>query len=244
MLRGTMSAPPIPATGWFAQLRQRITILWPIKSVGTMFWIAAFFSGYFWVLRNPSAEVIIMPLTPVDRLIGFQPGALALYVSLWVYVSLGPALVKSFRELFSFGLATLVMSLIGLGIFFYWPTAVPVFEFDVSQSQVLSVLKGVDLAGNACPSLHVSFAVFSGIWLHRILRETRSPHALLWLNWLWCVGIVYSTVATRQHVALDVFAGAVLGVAVAAAHIAGLRRFEQRGTRAPGRAAIGRVPGA
>jgi membrane-associated phospholipid phosphatase len=37
---------------------------------------------------------------------------------------------------------------------------------------------------------------------------------LLACNALWCLGIVYSAMATRQHVALDVIAGSVLaGVA-------------------------------
>jgi membrane-associated phospholipid phosphatase len=236
-------ASPLPTTPWYTQLRRRITILWFIKSVGTMFWIAVFFSGYFWVLRNPIAEVTIMPFTPLDRWVTFRSEALLLYVSLWVYVSLAPALVKNFPALFSFGVATLVMSVIGLGIFLLWPTAVPAFEFDVTGNPSLSILKGVDLSGNACPSLHVSFAVFTGIWMHRFLREVQSPRAVLVGNWLWCAGIVYSTVATRQHVVLDVFAGMLLGVAIAAAHIAGLRRFEERGTRAPARAAVGRVPG-
>jgi hypothetical protein len=34
-------------------------------------------------------------------------------------------------------------------------------------------------------------------------------------NWLWCLGILYSTVATLQHVFLDVVAGAALGAVVA-----------------------------
>jgi len=49
-----------------------------------------------------------------------------------------------------------------------------------------------------------------------LLREMRSSPWLLGLNWAWCAGILYSTVATRQHVVLDVLAGAVLGALVAA----------------------------
>jgi membrane-associated phospholipid phosphatase len=37
------------------------------------------------------------------------------------------------------------------------------------------------------------------------------------LNWIWCLGILYSTVATRQHVFLDVLAGAALGAVIAVA---------------------------
>lgn len=238
------SSPSPPAPGWFAELRRRVGILWGIKSVGTMSWIGTFFLGYFWVLRNPITEVTVMPLTPLDRLFPFRPEALALYVSLWVYVSLPPALVRTFRELLSIGLATAAMSVIGLAIFLVWPTSVPIFPVDATQNPTLSLLKGVDLSGNACPSLHVAFAVYSGVWMDRLLREVHSPRGALIVNWLWCVGIVYSTLATRQHVVLDVVAGAILGVVIAAAHLRTLRWYEERGLRAPARASIGRVPGA
>jgi len=47
----------------------------------------------------------------------FRPEALLLYASLWVYVSIAPALLKNFRELFSYGVATLALSAIGLASF-------------------------------------------------------------------------------------------------------------------------------
>lgn len=239
------SSPSLPAAaGWFAELCRRVRILWGLKSIGTMAWIATFFYGYFWVLRNPIAEITVMPLTPLDRLFPFRPEALALYVSLWVYVSLPPALVRTFHELLSIGIATAVMSVIGLVIFLLWPTSVPVFPVDTTQNAALSLLRGVDLSANACPSLHVAFAVYSGVWMARLLREVNSPRAVRVINWLWCVGIVYSTLATRQHVVLDVIAGAPLGGVVAAVHLHALRWYEQRGSRALARAPIGRVPGA
>ena len=33
-----------------------------------------------------------------------------------------------------------------------------------------------------------------------------------WLSWLHCLAILWSTIATRQHVVLDVVAGAVVGL--------------------------------
>jgi membrane-associated phospholipid phosphatase len=78
----------------------------------------------------------------------------------------------------------------------------------------------VDAAGNACPSLHVASAVFSLCWMHRILAQLRAPRVLQWLSAVQCVAIVWSTMATLQHVALDVFAGVVVGLAFAAASLA------------------------
>jgi len=48
-----------------------------------------------------------------------------------------------------------------------------------------------------------------------LLRELGAPQVVRAGNWLWCMGIVYSTLATRQHVAVDAVAGALLGAIVA-----------------------------
>jgi membrane-associated phospholipid phosphatase len=44
-----------------------------------------------------------------------------------------------------------------------------------------------------------------------LLRRIGTPLWILIINGMWCIGIVYSTLATRQHVAVDVLAGIVLG---------------------------------
>lgn len=193
--------------------------------IGTTLGMAAFFAAYFWVLRHPLHPPAIMPLTAVDRLIGFRPGALPLYFSLWFYVSLGPASLIDRREVINYGLAVVVLSLIGLGIFLAWPTAVPPSAMDWSQHPAFAFLKSVDASGNACPSLHVAFAVFTGVWLGRLWRQIGAGRLVRALNWIWCLGILYSTVATRQHVFLDVLAGAALGAVVATALPRLLRLF-------------------
>jgi membrane-associated phospholipid phosphatase len=66
--------------------------------------------------------------------------------------------------------------------------------------------------------MHAAFAVFTAIGFERILRQMGAGRLVRALNWLWCLGILYSTIAVRQHVSLDILAGAVLGAAVAVAH--------------------------
>ncbi|HEX3729616.1 MAG TPA: phosphatase PAP2 family protein, partial [Opitutaceae bacterium] len=91
-------------------------------------------------------------------------------------------------------------------------------------------LKSVDASDNACPSLHAAFALFSAIWLHRILRRVGAPHPLKLLNGLWCAGILYSAMALKQHVAVDILAGAALGAFMA---LPRGRRFRARGSELP-----------
>ena len=157
-----------------------------------------------------------MPRIFVDELIPFQPSALALYLSLWFYVTIAPALLRTRRELLSYAVAAVVLSAIGFLVFIVWPTAVPMADIDPALLPSLSHLKRVDASGNAFPSLHVAFAVFNAIWVSRQLTEMRGGRVMHAINWIWCLGIIYSTMAIRQHVALDAVSGAVLGVAVAA----------------------------
>ncbi len=220
-----------PSAHWWRQLRPRVTTLWQIKAASNTLGMMAFFAAYFWVLRNPQFEVTMMPLTAIDRWVGFAPAAMPLYVSLWVYVSLPLALLRTRAELLSYGVATLALSASGLTIFLLWPTAAPAFDIDWSQHPSVEFLKTVDLSGNACPSLHVAFAVFTMVWLDRLLREMSAGTAWRIVNLVWCVGILYSTLAVRQHVAIDVAAGAALGAAVVALQLRALNRAQRRHER-------------
>ena len=221
--------PPAPSSesprraGWLSPVVNRVLTWWPAKMLGTTLGMTGFFFVYFWVLDHPLSAVTLMPLTAVDRWIGFQPAALPLYLSLWFYVSLAPALLVDRHELLSYGLAALALSVTGLGLFLLWPTAVPPPDVDWSQHPAFGFLKAADAAGNACPSLHVAFAVFTAVWFTRLLRQMGAGRMVRALNWLWCLGILYSTMAIRQHVALDVLAGAALGAMVAAVHLRWLR---------------------
>ena len=83
------------------------------------------------------------------------------------------------------------------------------------------LLRGVDAAGNACPSMHVAVAMFSAIWIDALLRLSHTPAWPRLINAAWFLAIAYSTLAIKQHVVLDVLAGALLGMAFACRRCAG-----------------------
>ena len=183
-----------------------------------------FFAAYFLIANHPLFAVTVMPRTSLDRLIEFEPWALWIYASLWIYVSLAPGLIDDRRELISYALAALCLSLAGMTVFVLWPTAAPQAGVDWAHYPSYAFLKKADAARNAFPSLHVAFSVFSGLWIDRVLRRTGSPAATRALNAAWALAIIYSTLATKQHVVLDAAAGAVLGGGTAIL----LRRFLHR----------------
>jgi hypothetical protein len=157
------ASDPIP---WHHQIIAVIPRHVLLKSIGTTLFIGLFFGAYLYLLKTPVYPTTVMPVTLLDHLIGFQPQALPLYISLWVYVSLPPALLSTRRELYGYALAMAATCLAGLVIFYFWPTAVPAAHIDWSQDPAVDFLKNMDASGNACPSLHVATAVFSAAWLH------------------------------------------------------------------------------
>lgn len=193
-------------------LRATILARFWFKMFGTMGFTLVFFIAYIYLLRHPASQVAIIPATPLDTLIGFQPWALPIYLSLWAYVSLPAVLMLSRREIVSYGVKVALPCLSGLAVFYFWPNAIAPADIDWTQHPGVAFLKNVDTAGNAFPSLHVATAVFSGLWLHWRLRLLRLGRAVEWGNIAWCVAIAYSTMAVKQHVALDVAAGTLLGL--------------------------------
>lgn len=209
----------MPDTRWTARLARQWWHLQVLKALGICAFMGLFFMAYFHVLHNPVRPVMAMPLTPLDAWIPFQPAAFWAYVSLWVYVGIAPAFQPSMRALLNYGGWITALCGAGLLCFYLWPTAVPsqAHQLDpaVADHAGFKMMRGVDAAGNACPSLHVATAMFTAVWIQRLLVEAGAPRWPQWLNAVWFVLIAWSTVAVRQHVVLDVVAGAALGLAFA-----------------------------
>jgi hypothetical protein len=213
--RSRMSDHAAPVAGWRHTLRRHWWHLQGLKAVGICAFMALFFAAYFRVLHNPVNPVTTMPLTPLDAWIPLQPAAFWVYISLWLYVGIAPALQPSLRALLQYGAWATALCATGLACFYLWPTAVPsqAHHLDpaVAQHAGFALMRGVDAAGNACPSC---------TWAPRCSppggctacwpRRTHPAWPRL-LNAAWFLAIAWSTVAVRQHVVLDVVAGAALG---------------------------------
>jgi membrane-associated phospholipid phosphatase len=158
-----------------------------------------------------------MPLTLVDHWVTLVPWSIWVYFSLWPYVLLLPAPYIDLRQLLWYLWGTLLMSGGALTVFFLWPSTVPPSRWgERSNHPGFSLLEGVDACGNACPSLHVAFTVFTAYGFQILLSDTGSPLAVRILNILWSAGICFSTLTTGQHVFLDLVGGTLLGTVTAA----------------------------
>jgi 1-acyl-sn-glycerol-3-phosphate acyltransferase len=116
--------PPVPPP-LFPLLAARLRAFWLAKPLGVAAGMSAFFFVYFALLKHPRFPVFTMPLTALDLWVSFQPSALLLYVSFWIYVPLLPALLEKPRDLLRYALAASVMAGLGLVCFLFGPPRLP-----------------------------------------------------------------------------------------------------------------------
>lgn len=197
-----------------SELRERILAhLW-WKAIGHTCVISAFFVVYFLVVQHPVFPVRTMRLFGWDYWTPVIEWTVWVYFSLWIYICLPGSLILTLSGLRQYLLGALAMATVGLGVFFFYPTAVPVWSIDWSGYPLLEFLKSADSAGNACPSLHVGYTVFAAFWMTILLRKFGSPPLWHVLNLVWGLGIILSTLTTKQHVWIDVIWGAILGLLI------------------------------
>lgn len=223
---------------WAPELRYRLGRLLWLKVPGVTVIVWLFFIGYFHLLRHPARPPLEMPITAIDQAIVLQPSMFAAYVSLWVYVGVAPGLLPNLRQLLVYTFWAAALGIAGLLCFYFVPTAVPRTDMviDPAQHPGFALLAGVDAAGNACPSMHVAFALYTAIWVERLLRDMAVPVAVRALNLGWMLLIVYSTLAIKQHVVFDVIGGALLALLIAWPALRWFARVEAAASRRqPGR---------
>ena len=200
---------------WAVELISRIGKGFFRTTISTTLLTGLFFIAYFWVQRHPAYTPIMMPQTALDLSIPFQAPALLAYVSVWVYIGFGPGLQRTVREFTVYGLWLCGLCVSGLGIFYFWPTQVPRLVLPATSFPGFEMLHRIDESSNACPSMHVAVAVFTAVRVDEVLRLMRVPTQLRLINVGWFAAIVYSTLAIKQHLLIDVGAGAGLGLVFA-----------------------------
>ncbi len=175
--------------------------------LGLNLWISG---PYHAIQRLGHVQPTAMPVLAADRAVPFGSGWTWVYLSVFLLAPL-PALLQADRGLLKRQALELgVVGLISNAIFLLWPTSVP-RPAAAGTTEAWRALTAADLPVNACPSLHASLAVFAALW---ILPALRGRTALVAAAWCWTLAILWSTLATKQHVIVDIAAGAALAVAV------------------------------
>jgi fatty acid desaturase len=177
--------------------------LWLFFALGL--WVTVPFLA---IQYRPLFPALVMPLSPIDRLVPlFQP-AVWLYVSLYLQLTFPLLLAREPGDLrrmaFGFGWIVFVSHV----LFLLWPTAIPPLLSTAQISDpLLRAVASVETSLSACPSLHASLAVYCALCAARMLPAWRQKAML----WTWTSLILAATLLAKQHVFLDIVAGAALG---------------------------------
>lgn len=147
------------------------------------------------------SSVKVLEASAIDQGVPFTPWTIAIYASQFLFLFLTLWLSPTSEDLKNLLAAIAVATAISAAIFIVWPTAI---NRPDPHNAAFSALYLFDVPTNCFPSLHVALAIIAAaMWPHRRTRP---------LAWLWAFAILVSTLTTKQHVAVDILAGAVVGV--------------------------------
>lgn len=185
---------------------------WRIKFLLGGLVTIAFWVGYFWLEHVHLFPETKMPVCAIDRMVPFRPEAAALYISQFLLVPLVLWLTASRRQLLLCGQGLALMIGVAFASFLIFPTLVVRPATPSGANYIYDLVARCDLPCNACPSLHAAFGVFIGAYSCDVFRPWRMGSLLIGAVWLWAAAILFSTLLIKQHVALDLAAGGVLGL--------------------------------
>jgi membrane-associated phospholipid phosphatase len=142
-----------------------------------------------------------------DAAVPFVEWSIWIYVSQFALLPLAFVLARDDLDRHRAYYASLAATAIAAVVFVAWPTQIarPAIVGEDLTAAAWRLLYSSDVPGNCFPSLHVALSVIAGTVLW---RSDRRLVALLWPGL-----IAVSTLTTRQHVLLDVAAGAALAIA-------------------------------
>jgi membrane-associated phospholipid phosphatase len=134
----------------------------------------------------------------------------------WLFLPIAVAFFMTHWEMLKrFAWGMFAVNAVSFLVFLCMPTEAP-RPTDLADAPLLYLWTiQMDQPTNACPSLHASVTMLSTIFAMVVLGRFRSAWVWRGLVLLWAGGILWSTLATRQHVFIDIAAGSTLGAIVA-----------------------------
>lgn len=175
--------------------------------------MTALINGPYYALQHVQLfSIRAMPVTEFDRAIPLIESTIWLYLSLFALLPLPLLLIRSETELIEMARGFALITIISHIIFLVWPNEIPLnWRPDTTiVGFPFSLVLRIDKTINACPSLHASLALYCACCVTRMIKaQHRSQYFNLGL-WLWVIGILFATISTRQHVVIDLLAGAIL----------------------------------
>lgn len=185
---------------------------WRMKAALSVGLALFFCVPYFTLQRFPMLPARTLPLSAIDRAIDFDPRWVWAYQSVYLLLAIVPWMATTRAELRHYARGFLMLSAVGFAFFLLLPIRGPRPDTDTA-GLMFRVLRSYDGPLNCFPSLHVGLAAYTvlfgaGLARDRLTASTR--RIAVSLAWLWTTLIAYAALATKQHYALDIPAGALV----------------------------------
>jgi membrane-associated phospholipid phosphatase len=170
----------------------------------------AFWGGYELLGRHAFFPLCTVPMTWPDQVIPFKPQPWGwVYLSQFSFTGIVPWLLTTRDGIRRYVIGFVIMMVVSFTIYLFLPTAAP-WPADVGPTLSMYIITTFSGSMNAMPSLHAAFLIYMGALAWRMFGRVTPPWIIAGAI-VWGVAILYSTIATRQHYALDLSAGALLG---------------------------------
>jgi hypothetical protein len=183
--------------------------LWRLKlllTAGLAAWIAL---PYFGLQHFHPWTPTLVPECGIEAHVPFTPAAAWLYLSLYLLVPLPALWMRDVADVWRYALGVGLLGLVSTVLFLFAPTAIVWPDAEGVTDPAYRLVRTADTPANACPSLHASLAVLAALTGSSLVAR-RARVGL----WLWTAAVLYATLATRQHVVIDLVAGAALAIVV------------------------------
>jgi len=166
---------------------------------------------YFGLQRLAWFTPRALPELAFDRLVPFAPAWTGIYLSVCALVFLSIVAPGTRHELRIFSRGVAALCVVSFCAFLFFPTEVVRSALTgAPESGLYGFVVGVDTPRNAFPSLHAGLTTFCLGFLAYLWQPDWTVRAA---GALWGTAILYATLATKQHVVLDIAAGGSLGIA-------------------------------
>lgn len=184
----------------------RLKAEWRLKALLFLALSTIFWPCYLFLSRHAFLPLREVPVTGLDEIVTFQPEFWAwVYLSQFLATGTLPLLLTTREAIRRYANSLLLMGVTSFAVFLFIPTQGP-RPADIGGSVAMRFIAHADGELNALPSLHAAFVVGMACLARRMFGPKVLPLAVLWGS-----AILYSTLATKQHYALDLLAGGALG---------------------------------